>query len=178
MSEFQQLADLVEQAYDGKPPRAVAWHGPSVSAVLSDVSREDALTRLSPASRSIWEVVLHVAFWDEVCVRRLKGERLDVTTGSPEDWPELAADTWPAPLARAREARGALLDVIRSLSETDLDTIVPDWGWTFYTMIHGTLHHDLYHAGQIAFIRAALERSKGKPPTAQEASRVVSRSSM
>jgi hypothetical protein len=29
-------------------------------------------------------------------------------------------------------------------------------------MIHGTLHHDVYHAGQIALLRRAL-RSAGAP---------------
>jgi hypothetical protein len=33
--------------------------------------------------------------------------------------------------------------------------------WTHHTMVHGTLHHDLYHAGQIAILRRLLEARPG-----------------
>jgi hypothetical protein len=100
-----------------------------------------------------------MAYWDEVCVRRLQGERLMVTTGSPEDWPPVEGvgeAQWSSDRERSRRARAALVRTVRALTDADLDRTVPEWGWTFHTMIHGTLHHDLYHAGQIALIRAAL----------------------
>jgi hypothetical protein len=166
MNEVERLATLLAQAYDGEPNRDTAWHGPSVSALLRDVSASDALVRPLTGCHTIWEIVLHIAYWDEVCVRRLAGERLSVTTGSPEDWPERVGESesdWQQTLARGRAARDSFVAAVRSLSTADLDSVVPSWGWTFYTMIHGTLHHDLYHAGQIAMIRAALRVSAPSP---------------
>jgi DinB superfamily len=150
MTEVERLATLLKQAYDAEPNRDTGWHGPSVSALLRDVSVRDALERPFAGCHTISEIVLHIAFWDEVCVRRLAGENLSVTTGSPEDWPERVGESeldWEKTLARGRTARESFVAAVRSLGTADLDLVVPSWGWTLYTMIHGTLHHDLYHAG-------------------------------
>lgn len=166
MTEIQRLAALIEQAYFGESRRPdTGWHGPSISGLLRDVTAREARERVRPSTHTIWELTLHMAYWDEVCVRRLNGERLSVTTGSPEDWPAVAGesdDDWLATLNRSRSSRQSLVVAVRALKDDDLERTVPDWGWPFYTMIHGTLHHDLYHAGQIAFIRAALRQRDGR----------------
>ena len=166
MGEALRLADLLQQAYDGEQGSPSAWHGPSISLLLRDVTDAEAARVLAPGMHSVAELVLHMAFWDEVCVRRLSGEELMVTTGSPEDWPAcpaLDADTWRAILRRSQAARASLVAKVRSLSDPDLQTLVAGWGWSYGLMIHGTLHHDLYHAGQIALIAAAVRRAPPPP---------------
>ncbi len=37
-----------------------------------------------------------------------------------------------------------------------LDTIVPGRNYSYYTLLHGIVNHDLYHAGQIALIKKGL----------------------
>jgi hypothetical protein len=162
MTTLERLASLIEQAFDGDSKPDTGWHGPSVSGLLRDVTVRQALARVTPGAHTIWELVLHMSFWDDVCVRRLKGERLSVTTGSPGDWPEQvgsSADDWSATVESSRRSRQSLVLAVRGLADDDLGRIVPDWGWTYEKMIHGTLHHDLYHAGQIALIRTGFERS-------------------
>jgi uncharacterized damage-inducible protein DinB len=167
MRESARLADLLEQAYAGEEGRAEAWHGPSLRALLSGVSAEQALRRPVASGHSIWELVLHIAVWDEICSRRLRGERILATTGSPEDWPALEGTdeaAWQASLARLARAQQELVATVRSLSEERLQECVAGWPWTCYLTIHGTLHHDLYHAGQIALLRRGLDVASGPPP--------------
>jgi hypothetical protein len=164
MTATERLASLIQQAFDGDQSPDTGWHGPSVSGLLRDLTAQEALTPGLPGTHSIWELVLHMSFWDDVCVRRLKGERLSVTTGSRGDWPDrvgTSAHDWAATLASSHGSRQSLVAAVRSLRDDDLERVVPDWGWTYETMIHGTLHHDLYHAGQIALIRAGLKRTAG-----------------
>jgi uncharacterized damage-inducible protein DinB len=159
VTEVERLAELLRQAYEGDRTPDAAWHGPSIAALVSGVSAQQARRRIAPGTHTIWELVLHMAFWDEVCVQRLQGARLAVTTGSPEDWPAVQDATdadWDAAVLRNRRGRESLIRSLRQLADADLSNTVPDWGWTFYTMINGTLHHDVYHAGQIALIRASL----------------------
>jgi uncharacterized damage-inducible protein DinB len=50
-------------------------------------------------------------------------------------------------------------DVINSLTlfnEGILNENIPDKNYTFYTILHGLIQHDIYHAGQIALIKKAL----------------------
>lgn len=162
MSESARLAALLAQAYFGEPDRAdgVAWHGPSVQTVLAGLTAAAAARRLD-RGHSIWEIVLHIALWDEICARRLAGEVIAHTTGDPGDWPDCpppSEDAWQDACARLRRAQVALIEAVATLDLDSLARQTPGCRWTNYTMVHGTLHHDLYHAGQIALLRKPQER--------------------
>ena len=165
MTEPARLAALLAQAYFGEPDRTdgIAWHGPSVQRVLEGTTATSASFRLE-GGHSIWEITLHIAFWDEICRRRLEGEAIALTTGDPGDWPDCPAPTeeaWEATRHRLRRAQVALVDAVARLGANDLLGQTPGCVWTHHTMVHGTLHHDLYHAGQIAILRRVLEARAG-----------------
>jgi hypothetical protein len=166
VTEARRLAALLEQAYFGERGRATGWHGPSIATILDRIEPGSTSGPIAAGRHTPLEIVLHIAFWDEVCRRRLHGETLKVTTGSPEDWPRAVAvgpTAWRRARARLRRAQIGLIETVSSLTPRDLRTKVPGWGWTNYLMIHGTLHHDLYHAGQIA-----LARSRQRPWRAKD----------
>jgi uncharacterized damage-inducible protein DinB len=161
-SEIERMSALLRQAWRGEPGKRDGWHGPSLDALLDGLDAEQAAARPIAGAHSIWELVLHLAVWDEIAARRLEGETTDMTTGSPGDWVETGATTpeaWRAALARLRRAQDALLAAVERLPPAALDQLSPGRAWTQYTQAHGTLHHDLYHAGQIALLRRALEGS-------------------
>ena len=163
MHPIHDIHALILQAYRGEAGRsdATAWHGPSLDKVLDGVTTEMALARPFAGGHNIWELVLHIAQWDSICARRLRGESIPTTTGDSDDWPALpGADepSWQATLVRLRRSQEELLSEVEKLDTEDLDKQVPGWTWTNYLMIHGTLHHDLYHAGQIAILRRALAK--------------------
>ncbi|HEY6547191.1 MAG TPA: DinB family protein [Vicinamibacteria bacterium] len=164
MTEPARLAELLAQAYFGEVDRSdgIAWHGPSVQRVLSGVTAAGASLRRE-GGHSIWEITLHVVLWDEICRRRLQGEVIALTTGDPGDWPECPLPTeeaWQATRERLRQAQVALVEAVGKISADDLAGRTPGCTWTHYTMVHGTLHHDLYHAGQIALLVRLLEAGR------------------
>jgi uncharacterized damage-inducible protein DinB len=159
MNETARLAALLRQACDGEPGRDDAWHGPSLKKVLQGVGAAQASRKPISGGHSIWELVLHIAVWDEICARRLEGEVIHATTGSPEDWPEVGETSearWQEARARLLRAQAELARVVESLAEERLAEPVPGWDWPNHLMIHGTLHHDVYHAGQIALLKRGL----------------------
>ena len=158
MSEAENIAALLEEAYFGEHGRSgVAWHGDSVNTIMQGINADLAAHRLPGASHSIWEIVLHIAEWDEICVRRLKGEVIKLTTGDPGDWPDvpksLDAANWGKTLTRLKHAQQAMVHSARNISENDLSSKVAGAKWSAYLMLHGTLHHDLHHAGQISVLK-------------------------
>ena len=158
MSEGENIAALLEEACFGEPGRSgIAWHGESVSRIMQDVDVSLAARKLPGASHSIWEILLHIIQWDEICVRRLNGEVINMTTGDPGDWPDLPEklddDNWRQVLARLKRAQRAMIDSVRNMSENELARRVPGTSWNAYLMLHGTLHHDLHHAGQISVLK-------------------------
>jgi hypothetical protein len=158
LSETARLAELLRQAYDGEQEGGDAWHGPSLRMLLAGVTAEHAARRAVPSGHTVWELVLHIAVWDEICARRLRGELIQATTGSPEDWPAVSGTgeaDWQSAVARLVRAQQELVETVRGLPEAKLAETVPGRSWTNHLMIHGTLHHDLYHAGQIGLLRRA-----------------------
>ena len=102
---------------DDEPRRDDAWHGPSLRKLLRGVGVDQATRKPIPAAHSIWEVVLHVTAWDEICTRRLRGEVILATTGSPEDWPpvgETSEARWQEDVARLLRAQSELARTVEA----------------------------------------------------------------
>jgi hypothetical protein len=81
------------------------------------------------------------------------------TTGSDGDRAsadEIEGVRWPDAVDRLQRAQRELVATVRTFDDEQLRQHVPGWGWTNELMIHGTLHHDLYHAGQIALLKRAM----------------------
>lgn len=157
MSEVKRIRDQFQRAFDGE-----AWHGPSVLSILEGVTALQAAAHPIPAAHSIWELTLHIAAWEDVCKRRLEGDRAQLNDA--ENWPSVvdtSEQAWRATVRLLREKHQGLLDAISSLDEGRLDRpIIEDPDTQFssvYVTLHGGVQHDLYHAGQIAILKKALE---------------------
>ena len=73
-SEAGRIADQLRRAFDGS-----AWHGPALLELLEDVNAAAAAARPLPDVHSIWELVLHVAVWDDAALRRIDGKKWQPT---------------------------------------------------------------------------------------------------
>ena|SRR2546423_510327 len=154
MSEIDRILDQLKRAYEGG-----AWHGPSVKEALAGVTAEQAQARPLRNAHSIWDIVHHIAVWEDGGRRRLAGDRAAIETDSPEDWPP-ANDTSDAAWERAKASldrnHGAFVEAITRIPEARLDEPVLEGMSTVYVTLHGIIQHDLYHAGQIAMLKKAV----------------------
>src|SRR4051812_925492 len=66
--EINNIASLLEKTFNGP-----AWHGPSVTEALKDVSGETVFKKISD-SHSIIELVLHMTTWRNFTIKRLSGD--------------------------------------------------------------------------------------------------------
>jgi hypothetical protein len=78
--DMEILADQISRAFRGE-----SWHGPSVLEVLASVSAEDATAHPIAGAHSIWEIVLHLGGGYTLVLRRLRGERAQLSP--EEEWP-------------------------------------------------------------------------------------------
>lgn len=155
MSETARIADQLRRAFDGE-----AWHGPSVLEVLEGVNAASAGAKAVKGAHSIWEIVLHIAVWDDAALRRMQGEVVQPTPA--EDWPPVPAvsdeEAWQLTLNRLKDTHSRLVEAVKSFPESRLSERVPgkepDY-YNFYYMLHGIVQHELYHAGQIVLLKKA-----------------------
>lgn len=158
MTEIERISDQFRRAFDGN-----AWHGPSVMALLEGVTATQAAARPIPSAHSIWQLVSHIAAWERACLRRLNGDPAQLT--DEEDWPAVS-DTSEAAWQKTKDELVAthqqLLDKIGGLDDARLNQpIINDPSTTYssvYVTLHGGVQHDLYHAGQIAILKKAVNR--------------------
>ena len=154
MNEIGRMVDQLKRAYEGN-----AWHGPSVREALAGVTAAQAHARPLANAHTIYELVRHIAVWEDVGRRRLQGEAADVAISTPADWPP-PDDPGDAAWEQAKNAldRGhqALVDVISRVAESRLDEPVVAGKSSVYVTVHGVIQHDIYHAGQIALLKKTL----------------------
>jgi len=151
MSETARIADQLKRAYNGE-----AWHGPALLEILAGVDAATAAARPISNAHTIWELTLHIAAWDSVILRRIAGK-----TASPSDeenFPKVkdsSESAWRSTHANLQRQHQELLQTISALPDSRLTEQVPGKDYDFYFLLHGTVQHALYHAGQIVLLKRA-----------------------
>jgi len=154
MTEIERILDQLKRAYEGN-----AWHGPAIKEALSGVTAAQAHARPLATGHTIWELVQHVAVWEDVGRRRLSGDRAQIAISSPEDWPppeDTSEAAWENAKAALDRGHQALVEAISRTPESRLDEPIFEGMSTVYVTLHGVVQHDLYHAGQIMMLRRAV----------------------
>jgi uncharacterized damage-inducible protein DinB len=151
MSEIANILDELREIHNGN-----AWHGPALHELLAGLTPEQASARLVPNAHSIWEIVLHIAGWENVCCRRLEGD--SATEPAEGDFPrtvEVSAEAWSRTLAKLESEHERLLSAVANLSDSALDSLIAGRDYSVRFLLRGIIHHHVYHAGQIALLRKA-----------------------
>lgn len=152
MSEMERIRDQLKRSHQGE-----AWHGPSVREVLEGVSAEQAAARPLDGAHTIWELVLHMVAWIEVARRRLEGEQID-SLPDEENFPKISdpgEEAWRQALTLLDDAHARLDETLARFEESRLADPVPLRKDSYYTMLHGLIQHNAYHAGQIVLLGKA-----------------------
>jgi uncharacterized damage-inducible protein DinB len=150
-SEPALIADQLRRAFEGD-----AWHGPALLELLEDLDTKKAAAKPLRNVHSIWELLLHIATWDQATTRRLAGEVCQPE--GVENFPLVTNTTdpaWRKAVADARRAHDMLVKTVSALPAARLSERVPGKDYDFYHLLHGVVQHELYHAGQIAILKKA-----------------------
>jgi hypothetical protein len=155
--EVERIRDQLRRAVHGD-----AWHGPALLELLMGVPPEAAAERPLPDRHSIWEILLHLEAWANTVARRLDGEAVELSPS--EDWPDAprpSETAWTDAVERFGSATWRLDAALSRLSDQDLLRPAPGRDHPVYVLVHGSIQHLLYHAGQIALLRAPRRGAGG-----------------
>jgi hypothetical protein len=149
MSEIERIAKQIEKTFTGR-----AWHGPAVEEVLAGVTADIASARPPGSDHTVWQLVDHMAFWQDTVRRWLAGERHRPQDQDSWSAPSEASEAaWQSSLARLRSGNQALLAQVKSLDESRLSERLFEDMPSLYAVLHGVAQHNVYHAGQIAIMK-------------------------
>ena len=153
METPEHIADQLQRAFDG-----AAWHGDAMLQILQHVTPEQAAFRPLPQAHTIWELVRHIAAWEEALLKSLRGEPY-IMLHDEDDWPpvlDASAAAWTAAVESLKKITTQLIEAMRSFPKSRLHDAIPGQNFTFYVAMHGVVQHNLYHAGQIAILKKAI----------------------
>ncbi len=156
-SETARIWDLMQRAYVGN-----AWHAPALRELLGNVTAAQAAAHPIPQAPSIAEITAHLAVYEEVAGRRLKGEHIEELP-MEQGWPglpEMSPEAWRRTLARWEEAHCRLREAAWGFPDDRLDEVVAGRDYPYYLLLNGIIQHSLYHAGQVEM----LLRAQGVTP--------------
>ena len=134
-----------------------AWHGDAAWPVLDSISVQEAAARPIPGAHTIWEIVMHMIFWENVATQRLAGLR----AGLVEElnfpaMPAASGENWHKTLGQFRDSNRAFRRALAKLDADKLDELTAAGKRTFYGEAHGILEHHVYHLGQIVLLKKML----------------------
>ena len=154
MTETVRLADQIRRAFEGN-----AWHGDSLGELLADVNAKTAATRPIKNAHTIWELLLHIAAWDDAVRRRTGGTA--VTLSDEQNFPpvkDTSEAAWRQAIEFAKNTHNELIKAVAAFPDSRLHGQVPGKTESYYNyfyMFSGIVQHELYHAGQIALLKKA-----------------------
>ncbi len=149
ISETYRITDFLRQTFDGKP-----WYGPSVMDTLSNLTFEESLNQL-PSSHTVIEILEHMIAWRTFVIKRLQGDtefEIDQEQ-SFKHISSLSNESWRDTIQRLNQTQEDLLQILSQTSDEKLDEMVAGREYNFDKMLHGIIHHDIYHIGQIGLLR-------------------------
>ncbi len=144
------LVDNLDRAFRGP-----SWHGTSLRGTLRGVKPSQALRKPAPKRNSIWELVLHAAYWKYVVRRKLAGDARGSFPRKGSNFPDLPgkrdAAAWRADLKLLDEQHEALREAVLELTPSRLER--SQGTWRTLDLVLGAAAHDLHHAGQINLLK-------------------------
>ena len=153
--DTEHLLSLLDEAYN-----RAAWHGPNLRGSIRGVTAREAALPPRAGRLTIWEIVVHAAYWKYVVRRRLTGEKRGSFSllgsnwfGRPKNRSEKA---WRAAVALLEREHQLLKQTVSSIKPQDLDRRSRGSKTIARRLIAGIAFHDVYHAGQIQLIKKLI----------------------
>lgn len=155
-----QLGHLLKQwqaIYDGAP-----WYGPSITAVLQDLTPDQAFWRPQAGASTIAELLFHMLAWRKQFLKRVEGDfKFNIELNSPDDWTRYD-NTDEAVFNRLKEELKNNQSAIMAFFKDKSDAFLfEESGAPEITVLHridGIMMHDVYHLGQISQLKALYNR--------------------
>jgi uncharacterized damage-inducible protein DinB len=155
-TELDRIKILLNAAFHGG-----AWHGPSVLENLKGIKPKAAGNRQKDI-HTIAELVYHITTWRIFALKKIQGDVEFVIKTEKQNWgnlKEIDEFEWETLQMELTLSHDELMAALDEKDDTLLMEIVPGAEYDFYTLLHGIIHHDLYHNGQIGILKKSAPKS-------------------
>jgi hypothetical protein len=153
--EIQSIIRNLEITLGGTP-----WYGRPVYVLLEEIDTKIVYTKPNMHSHSLIELLYHMITWAEFTLKRLEGAREpDMAAFEELDWREIdpKKHTWKKGLTSFKSIHKKILQLLKKKDDAFLKEIVDYRNYNVRFLINGMIQHNIYHIGQIAYLKKLLE---------------------
>lgn len=151
--EVQSIITNLERVLNGQP-----WYGEAVMPMLRKI--HPAVVYINPDhSHAAIEILYHMITWAEFTLHRLQNKQdYDDKTANEMDWriidPKI--HTWETGLKEFEQVHKQIVAELQKKDDAFLSEMVDYREYNFRFLLNGLIQHNIYHLGQIAFLKNLL----------------------
>ena len=151
------IIQTLDEAYHKK-----SWHGTNLRGSIRGLTIEEAAWRAGKNRHNIWEIVVHCAYWKYAVRRRILGEKRGSFPLKGSNWFKRPIgkpneDLWRQDVKLLEDMHNSMVEAISKLNDADLFLTPRGSKVDNRSIITGIAMHDVYHAGQIQFIKRLIK---------------------
>lgn len=153
--EIQYIIKSFESTLSGQP-----WFGRAVYEILGEVDEAKANTKPNGTEHSMIELLWHMNTWAEFVVGSLENRSVDEMKAiEANDWRDIdpKTHTWKKGLEQLKATHTRIVEILNQKTDDSfLGEIVPLRKFNFRFMLNGLVQHNIYHLGQVAYVKKML----------------------
>lgn len=152
--EIQSIIKNLENTLDGEP-----WYGRPVYAILREIDSSIAYQKPTPGSHSLIELLYHMLTWAEFTLKRIEEDKVnDLAAFEKLDWRDIdpKIHDWDEALAALIATHQQIIALLHTKDDAFLKEIVDFRQYNFRFLLNGLIQHNIYHTGQIAYLKKLL----------------------
>lgn len=151
--EVQSIITNLERVLTGQP-----WYGEAVMPMLRKI--HPAVVFINPKnSHAAIEILYHMITWAEFTLSRVqKKQDYDLKTAEEMDWRIIdpKVHTWAKALDEFEQLHKQIIAELQTKDDAFLSEMVDYREYNFRFLLNGLIQHNIYHLGQIAFLKNLL----------------------
>ena len=153
--EIQYIISTLQDTLDGDP-----WYGRAMYSILAEV--EPACVFINPDEKghSLIELLYHTVDWVQFVQSRLE-EKPDQSAAyfDEMDWRDIdpAIHTWKNGMKELKTAHQRVIELLQNKDDSLLEGPVKDRTYNMRFLLYGLIQHNIYHLGQMAYVKKLLE---------------------
>jgi len=152
--EIQSIITNLERVNTGEP-----WYGRAVYEILDEI--DPTIVYKKPNKQhSLADLLYHMITWADFALHRIKGDKeKDMAAFEQLDWREIdpKVHTWTSGIEQFKAIHTEIVQLLQEKDDTFLKEIVDYRQYNFRFLLNGFIQHNIYHIGQIAYVKKLLE---------------------
>jgi uncharacterized damage-inducible protein DinB len=152
--EIQSIITNLEKVNSGQP-----WYGRPVYEMLDEI--DPAIVYKKPNKQhSLADLLYHMITWADFTLHRIKGDKeKDISVFEELDWREInpKIHTWKKGLAELKDIHKSIVELLNHKDDKFLKEMVDYRKYNFRFLLNGLIQHNIYHIGQVAYVKKLLE---------------------